>query len=136
MSSLRRPIAYRLPRVVLPVVAAGGIADGAGRAAVLMLGTEGALIGTHFLATPESPLPASFKQAICRSGGHDTLLSELPDVINGSVWPRAFARVLRTPFIWVLSIETRCHRAPRRQAASHGLSRSQSIPLAANGATH
>src|SRR5438046_2200447 len=36
----------------LPVLAAGGIADGAGLAASLMLGAEGALLGTRFLATP------------------------------------------------------------------------------------
>jgi NAD(P)H-dependent flavin oxidoreductase YrpB (nitropropane dioxygenase family) len=82
-----------------PVLAAGGIADGAGLAAALMLGAEGVLLGTRFLATPQAPLPDSYKQAICRSDGHDTLLTELPDVINGQVWPGAFARVLRTPFI-------------------------------------
>ena len=64
-----------------------------------MLGAEGALLGTRFLATPEAPLPDAYKEAICRSDGHDTLLSELPDVIAGQVWPGAFARVLRTPFI-------------------------------------
>jgi len=93
-----------VPQVVravtpLPVIAAGGIADGAGLAAALMLGAEGVLLGTRLLATPEAPLPDSFKAAICRSDGHDTLLSELPDVIAGQVWPGAFARVLRTPFI-------------------------------------
>src|SRR5918912_1523582 len=93
-----------VPQVVravapLPVLAAGGIADGAGLAAALMLGAEGVLLGTRFLATPEAPLPQAFKEAICRSDGHDTLLTELPDVIAGQVWPGAFARVLRTPFI-------------------------------------
>jgi NAD(P)H-dependent flavin oxidoreductase YrpB (nitropropane dioxygenase family) len=93
-----------VPQVVravapLPVLAAGGIADGAGLAAALMLGAEGVLLGTRFLATPEAPLPDSYKQAICRSDGHDTLLTELPDVVNGQVWPGAFARVLRTGFI-------------------------------------
>jgi NAD(P)H-dependent flavin oxidoreductase YrpB (nitropropane dioxygenase family) len=93
-----------VPQVVravapVPVLAAGGIADGAGLAAALMLGAEGVLLGTRLLATPEAPLPDAFKEAICRSDGHDTLLSELPDVIAGQVWPGAFARVLRTPFI-------------------------------------
>ena len=75
----------------IPVLAAGGIADGAGLAAALMLGAEGVLLGTPFLATPEAPLPDSYKQAICHSNGHDTLLTELPDVINAQVWPGAFA---------------------------------------------
>jgi NAD(P)H-dependent flavin oxidoreductase YrpB (nitropropane dioxygenase family) len=93
-----------VPQVVravapLPVLAAGGIADGAGLAAALMLGAEGVLLGTRFLATSESPLPESYKQAICRSDGHDTLLTELPDVLAGQVWPGAFARVLRNPFV-------------------------------------
>jgi NAD(P)H-dependent flavin oxidoreductase YrpB (nitropropane dioxygenase family) len=83
----------------IPVLAAGGIADGAGLAAALMLGAEGVLLGTRFLATPEAPLPDTYKQAICHSDGHDTLLTELPDVINAQVWPGAFARVLRTPFV-------------------------------------
>jgi NAD(P)H-dependent flavin oxidoreductase YrpB (nitropropane dioxygenase family) len=93
-----------VPQVVravapLPVLAAGGIADGAGLAAALMLGAEGVLLGTRLLATPEAPLPEGFKEAICRSDGHDTLLTELPDVISEQVWPGAFARVMRTPFI-------------------------------------
>lgn len=93
-----------VPQVVravapVPVLAAGGIADGAGLAAAVMLGAEGVLLGTRFLATPEAPLPAAYKEAICRSDGHDTLLTELPDVISGQVWPGAFARVLRTPFV-------------------------------------
>src|SRR6185312_3547029 len=40
----------------LPVVAAGGIADGRGLAAALALGAEGVLLGTRFLATPEAPI--------------------------------------------------------------------------------
>jgi NAD(P)H-dependent flavin oxidoreductase YrpB (nitropropane dioxygenase family) len=83
----------------LPVVEAGGVADGAGLAAALALGAEGVLLGTRFLATPEAPLPETYKQAICGSDGHDTLLTELPDVIAGQVWPGAYARVLRTPFV-------------------------------------
>jgi len=97
-----------VPQVVravapIPVLAAGGVADGAGLAAALMLGAEGVLVGTRFLATPEAPLPDAYKQAICDSDGHDTLLTELPDVIGGQVWPGAYARVLRTPFVqeWI-----------------------------------
>ena len=52
-----------VPQVVdvvkgVPVLAAGGIADGRGLAAALMLGAQGALIGTRFLATPEATAAA------------------------------------------------------------------------------
>jgi NAD(P)H-dependent flavin oxidoreductase YrpB (nitropropane dioxygenase family) len=112
-----------VPQVVravapVPVLAAGGIVDGAGLAAALMLGAEGVLLGTRFLATPEAPLPASYKEAICRSDGHDTLLTELPDVIAGQVWPGAFARVLRTSIIqeWLgRESEVRRNRVELRQ---------------------
>ncbi|HET9491508.1 MAG TPA: nitronate monooxygenase, partial [Methylomirabilota bacterium] len=56
-----------------PVMAAGGIADGRGLAAALALGAQGALLGTRFLATQESPLHPNFKQAVLDSDGHDTV---------------------------------------------------------------
>src|SRR5262249_11163701 len=67
----------------IPVLAAGGIADGRGLAAAIMLGADGVLLGTRFLASRESPLHPNFKQAILESDGHDTLLSEIPDVAAG-----------------------------------------------------
>jgi NAD(P)H-dependent flavin oxidoreductase YrpB (nitropropane dioxygenase family) len=78
-----------------PVLAAGGIADGRGLAAALALGACGVLLGTRFLATPEAPLHPNFKQAILASDGHDTDLTEIPDIITGRVWPGAFARAWR-----------------------------------------
>ncbi|MGH2500383.1 MAG: NAD(P)H-dependent flavin oxidoreductase [Candidatus Limnocylindria bacterium] len=83
----------------LPVLVAGGIADGEGAAAALVLGAQGVLLGTRFLATVESPLPDGYKRAIVASDGHDTLLSEIPDIVSGSVWPGAFARVRRNAFV-------------------------------------
>ena len=83
----------------LPVLAAGGIADGRGLAAVLALGAQGALLGTRFLATAEAPLPTSFKNAIAKSDGHDTELSEIPDIARGRVWPGGMARAQRNGFI-------------------------------------
>jgi NAD(P)H-dependent flavin oxidoreductase YrpB (nitropropane dioxygenase family) len=92
-----------LPMVVdavapLPVLAAGGIADGRGLAASLALGADGVLLGTRFLATEESPLHANFKQAILDSNGHDTVLTEIPDLAAGQVWPGAMARTQRNKF--------------------------------------
>ena len=93
-----------LPMVVdavapLPVVAAGGIADGRGLAAALALGAEGALLGTRFLATEEAPIHANFKAGILASDGHDTALTEIPDLASGLVWPGAMARTRRNRFI-------------------------------------
>ena len=83
----------------IPVLAAGGVADGRGLAAALALGAEGVLLGTRFLATDESPIAKGFKQAIVESDGHDTLVTDIPDVANGQVWPGAYVRVRRNRFI-------------------------------------
>ena len=95
------PLTRMVVRAVapIPVVAAGGIADGEGIAAALMLGAQGVLLGTRLLATDESPLPAGYKQAIVASDGHDTVISEIPDVAQGRVWPGAYARVRVNAFI-------------------------------------
>ena len=86
-----------------PVLAAGGVADGRGLAAALALGADGVLLGTRFLATDEAPIAKGFKQAIVESDGHDTLVTDIPDVANGQVWPGAYVRVRRNRFIdgWI-----------------------------------
>jgi NAD(P)H-dependent flavin oxidoreductase YrpB (nitropropane dioxygenase family) len=89
-------VAAVAPKLVL---AAGGIADGRGLAAALALGASGVLLGTRFLATTEAPLHPHFKQAILASDGHDTDLTEIPDIITGYVWPGAFARTWRNALI-------------------------------------
>jgi NAD(P)H-dependent flavin oxidoreductase YrpB (nitropropane dioxygenase family) len=83
----------------VPVLAAGGFADGRGLVAALALGAQGILLGTRFLATVESPLHPNFKQAIVDSDGHDTQLSEIPDIAAGLVWPGAMTRSRRNRFI-------------------------------------
>src|SRR5262252_10227887 len=83
----------------IPVLAAGGFADGRGLAAALALGADGVLLGTRFLATIESPLHPNFKQAIVDSDGHDTQLSEIPDIASGQVWPGAMTRSRRNRFV-------------------------------------
>jgi NAD(P)H-dependent flavin oxidoreductase YrpB (nitropropane dioxygenase family) len=83
----------------LPVLCAGGIADGRGLAAALALGAEGALLGTRLLATTEAPLHPNFKQAIVKSDGHDTVLTEIPDLASQRVWPGAMSRAQRNKFI-------------------------------------
>jgi NAD(P)H-dependent flavin oxidoreductase YrpB (nitropropane dioxygenase family) len=83
----------------VPVLAAGGFADGRGLVAALSLGAQGILLGTRFLASVESPLHPNFKQAIVDSDGHDTQLSEIPDIAAGQVWPGAMTRSRRNKFI-------------------------------------
>jgi NAD(P)H-dependent flavin oxidoreductase YrpB (nitropropane dioxygenase family) len=83
----------------IPVLAAGGVADGRGLAAALALGADGVLLGTRFLATDEAPIAKGFKQAILDSDGHDTLVTDIPDVASGNTWPGAYVRVRRNRFI-------------------------------------
>jgi NAD(P)H-dependent flavin oxidoreductase YrpB (nitropropane dioxygenase family) len=83
----------------LPVLCAGGIADGRGLAAALALGAEGVLLGTRFMATPEAPIHPNFKQVIVKSDGHDTVLTEIPDLATQRVWPGAMSRAQRNQFI-------------------------------------
>ena len=99
MASL--PLVPMLVKAVapLPVLSAGGIADGHGLVAALALGAEGVLLGTRFMATPEAPIHPNFKQAIVKSNGHDTVLTEIPDLANQRVWPGAMSRAQRNQFI-------------------------------------
>ncbi|MBB44008.1 MAG: 2-nitropropane dioxygenase [Rhodospirillaceae bacterium] len=83
----------------LPVLTAGGIADGRGLAAALSLGAQGALLGTRFLASKQSPLHSNYKDAILLGNGHDTTLTEIPDIAQGIVWPGAMSRAKRNSFI-------------------------------------
>jgi len=57
----------------VPVVAAGGIADGRGIAAVLALGAQGASLGTRFLATEEMAIDPTFKARICAASATDAV---------------------------------------------------------------
>ena len=83
----------------VPVLAAGGLADGAGLAAALALGASGILLGTRFLATNEAPLDAYYKDAIVASDGTDTVVTTVGEALTGRDWPGAFARVARTRFV-------------------------------------
>ncbi len=87
----------------VPVLCAGGIADGRGLAAALALGADGALLGTRFIASDEAPIHDNFKQAIVDSDGHDTVLTEITDLAAGVVWPGAMSRAKRNRFVerWI-----------------------------------
>ena len=84
----------------VPVLAAGGIADGRGLAAALALGAAGALVGTRFLVAHEALVPPWVPKAIMDSGGEDTVRSRVSDIARGSAWPARYgARTIRTPFL-------------------------------------
>jgi len=60
--------------VRLPVVASGGVADGAGVAALLALGADAVQLGTRFIATPEAGVHPAYKQAVLEAGVDGTTL--------------------------------------------------------------
>ena len=78
------------------VVAAGGIADGRGLAAALMLGGSGVLMGTRFYATTEAAGADAAKERICNADGDSTVRSIVFDISRRNVWPAPFTgRCLR-----------------------------------------
>jgi nitronate monooxygenase/enoyl-[acyl-carrier protein] reductase II len=88
----------------IPVVAAGGIADGRGLAAVLMLGAEGINIGTRFLASVEAALVGQqWKQRIITAESEDAIrvnfINNVFPVSNPNSYKGTAPRALRTSFI-------------------------------------
>ncbi|MBK8272240.1 MAG: nitronate monooxygenase [Sphingomonadales bacterium] len=79
------PTTILLPQVLdavkIPVVAAGGFADGRGLAAALAFGACGIAMGTRFLMTAESPIPAAPKSAYVKAGTGDIAVSTKVDGI-------------------------------------------------------
>jgi nitronate monooxygenase len=73
-----------------PVVAAGGIADGRGLAASLVLGAAGVLLGTRFYASEEAEGHDEAKRRICAASGDDTIKGLIFDISRQSVWPAPF----------------------------------------------
>lgn len=84
----------------VPVLAAGGIADGRGLAAALALGAAGALIGTRFQATAEALVAPAITKAILEGRGQDTERSSVLDIARGSRWQSKYAaRTLGHPYL-------------------------------------
>src|SRR5438132_8327834 len=67
----------RLPvrQLDIPVIAAGGIIDGAGIAAVLHLGAAAAQLGTAFVASPESAADEGYRAALASGAAHHTVMT-------------------------------------------------------------
>ena len=83
----------------IPVVAAGGIADGRGLAAALALGAAGVSMGTRFTASRESLWDPAMKAATLAAGGDQTEQTRVFDVVRGAPWPAIYpGRALRNAF--------------------------------------
>ncbi len=138
-----------VPQVVdavrpVPVVAAGGIADGRGIAAAMVLGAAGVNLGSRFLASVESPVGERWKKALVSAPSEDWIQSDFINAMNpnpGTVGYGTRMRVLRTEYIerWegqTADVSTdptaarrgarrgRCRgrprTAPRRRRSEHG----------------
>jgi enoyl-[acyl-carrier protein] reductase II len=82
-------IPYLADAVSIPVIAAGGFADGRGLAAALALGAEGIAMGSRFMTTKESPLHEIYKNLSIEKDVNDTIYSDRFDGL--------LSRVLKTP---------------------------------------
>ena len=81
------------------LLAAGGIADGRGLAAALMLGADGILVGTRLWASKEALVKPGHHNAILESNGDGTLRTRVADIARQIPWPRGFtARIRRNAF--------------------------------------
>ncbi len=83
----------------IPVLAAGGIADGRGLAAALMLGAQGANIGTRFYASAESLIPHFMREPLLGAGTDDTVWTRVFDVVgNADFGPTVALRCIQNEF--------------------------------------
>ena len=74
----------------VPVVAAGGLADGRGLAAMMVLGASGVLLGTRFYASVECDGADEAKKRICAASSGETVRSIIFDVSRRLWWPAPF----------------------------------------------
>jgi nitronate monooxygenase len=117
--STGRSLFTLLPAVVdavapVPVLAAGGVSDGRGLAAAIMLGAEGVLVGTRLFATEEALGNSAMKQRLVEASGDDTLRTRAFDIVRGFEWPAQYTgRAIANEFsrvAWPRSRAVRGHR--------------------------
>jgi nitronate monooxygenase len=110
-------LAKHSPKTLL--LAAGGIADGRGLAAALMLGADGVLVGTRFWAAAEALTPQAMTDRAVHATGDDTVRTKAIDALRGVPWPQEFSfRVLKNKFT-----DEWAHREAEAAAASGSLAR-------------
>jgi nitronate monooxygenase len=92
-------LAKNSPDTVL--VAAGGVGDGRGLAAAILLGADGVLVGTRFVASEESEAPEAYRRAIVHADGDSTVKSRSVDVARKRYWPNQefVIRVLKNNWV-------------------------------------
>jgi nitronate monooxygenase len=126
---MSQPLFTLLPQVVdacpdALVVAAGGIADGRGMAAALMLGAQGVLMGTRFYASQEAEGHAEAKRRIVEAEGGQTVRSVVFDLSRRIRWPTPYTgRLLRNRHAdtWLgreTELEARMEEVGREYAAA------------------
>jgi nitronate monooxygenase len=82
------------------VLAAGGIADGRGLAAALMLGADGVLVGTCLYAAEEALVHPTLQRAMVAADGDATIRTSVVDIVRNRDWPPEFTiRVLRNALV-------------------------------------
>ena len=82
------------------VLASGGIADGRGIAAALMLGADGVLLGTRFWATQEALIHPAAKARVVAATGDETIRTSVYDIVRNRAWPAGYTgRQMRNTFI-------------------------------------
>jgi nitronate monooxygenase len=84
------PAVVDLAQGVVPVVVAGGVADGRGLAAALALGADGVMMGTRFAVTEESMGTAGFKASLVSAATADTVDTRAFDVVRGIPWDEVY----------------------------------------------
>ena len=73
------------------LLAAGGIADGRGLAAALMLGADGVVVGTRFWASAEALTPTSHTEKAIGATGDGTIRTKALDALRGVPWPNEYS---------------------------------------------
>jgi nitronate monooxygenase len=79
----------RSPKTLL--IAAGGVADGRGLAAALMLGADGAVVGTRLWASAEALTPKAHTDKAIGKTGDSTIRTKVLDALRGTPWPREYS---------------------------------------------
>jgi nitronate monooxygenase/enoyl-[acyl-carrier protein] reductase II len=115
-----------VPQVVdavapVPVVAAGGIFDGRGMAAALVLGAAGVNLGTRFLASAEAPIDRAWQEAVLGARSEDTVKADALNYVSplpGTAGYGTVLRSVRTPFLerWNERREEAVRERPRLSA--------------------